>query len=275
MSIDHYENFPVASLLLPARLRHPVSIVYKFARSADDIADEGDASADERLDALRGYDLQLERLDAGLAPHALPEHELFVALAAVLERYGLEVRPFRDLLSAFSQDAVTGRYESFADVLDYCSRSANPVGRIMLGLYRADSAQYRAWSDQICSALQLINFWQDVAVDRAKNRIYLPLEDLRRFGIDLDLPSESAQTAAWQELMAFECERAGAMMRSGVPLAHALPGRIGFELRMVVQGGLRILEKIKAANYDVFNHRPVLGRGDWLGMLGRAFKMRP
>jgi squalene synthase HpnC len=275
MPIDHYENFPVASLLLPRRLRQPVSVIYRFARSADDIADEGDASASERLDALRGYALQLERIRLGLPALAQPAPALFTQLAQVIERHSLDIQPFRDLLSAFSQDAVTTRYETFERVLDYCSRSANPVGRIMLALYRADRVQYQAWSDQICTALQLINFWQDVAVDLAHDRVYLPAEDLQRFGLEVHELSASVGSQRWRELMAFECQRARDLMLAGAPLVGALRGRVALELRFVVQGGLRILEKIEAAEFDVFNRRPVLVRSDWIGVAARALTMRP
>ena len=247
--------------------------MYRFARSADDIADEGEASAAERLAALRGYDEQLARIAAGTPLAESPQPQLFSDLARVIGDFDLGVKPFRDLLSAFSQDTVTPRYESFERVLDYCSRSANPVGRIMLGLYRADRDEYRHWSDQICTALQLINFWQDVAVDLAKDRIYLPEEDLRRFGLAADALASAPGGDAWRALMAFECARARALMLSGAPLARALPGRIGLELRFVVQGGLRILEKIEAVGYDVFARRPVLGRADWATLALRAFRM--
>lgn len=275
MPIDHYENFPVASLLLPRTLRAPVAIIYRFARSADDLADEGSASSAERLESLRGYDLQLERIERGLAPNGSPEAALFNALGEVIKSYDLEIKPFRDLLSAFSQDTITPRYETFEEVLDYCSRSANPVGRIMLALYRADQGEYRAWSDQICTALQLINFWQDVAVDLQKDRVYLPQEDLRRFGLTVESLPRCVGTSGYRELMAFECQRARTIMLAGAPLARALSGRIGLELRLVVQGGLRILEKIEAADFDVFEHRPVLLKSDWMGMGLRAITMRP
>ncbi|MGA2549795.1 MAG: squalene synthase HpnC [Burkholderiaceae bacterium] len=274
MAINHYENFPVASLLLPRRLREPVSVVYRFARSADDLADEGDAPAAMRLAALRAYDAQLVRIEQGLPLNPLPEAELFRALAAVILRFSLPVKPFRDLLSAFSQDAVTGRYENFPSVLDYCTRSANPVGRIMLGLYHCDTEEQIAWSDQICTALQLINFWQDVAVDLAKGRAYLPLEDLRRYGLRIEDLAAQVDTSAWREMMAFQCDRARTMMLSGAPLVRTLPGRIGLELRFVVQGGLRVLDKIAKVDYDVFSRRPVLRRADWPTIAARALSMR-
>lgn len=266
MPVDHYENFPVASVLLPRRLVPAVEAIYAFARSADDIADEGDAAPAERLAALGAYRAGLDgiaRGDSGLPP-------LFARLAGIVAQYQLPLAPFYDLLSAFEQDVTVTSYASFASLLDYCRRSANPVGRLMLALYGAADTRNIADSDAICSALQLINFIQDVAVDRLKGRIYLPLEDVQQFGLD------PASLAAWhadddfRALLAFEVARARTLMLSGAPLVKRLPGRIGWELRLVVQGGLRILERIEMAGYDVFERRPVLGWRDWLVMLWRA-----
>lgn len=270
----HYENFPVASLLLPRPLRDAVATVYAFARSADDFADEGTADAASRLAALADYDRQLHRIAAGAAP----EQPLFARLDALVRRGALPLQPLHDLLSAFSQDVTTHRYADFTSLLDYCRRSANPVGRLMLALYAvpfgAEEALRLRQSDQICTALQLINFWQDVAIDLDKDRIYLPLEDLQRHGVSLAALQSRQPGAAWQSLLAFEVERARAMMQAGAPLALALPGRIGFELRLVVQGGLRILDKIEAVDYDVFRRRPVLRAADWPVLLWRALRMR-
>jgi len=273
MSVDHYENFPVASVLLPRRLVPAVEAIYAFARSADDIADEGDATPTERFAALHAYDAALdaiersERFDDGAA------NPMFARLADALRRHALPVQPLRDLLSAFRQDVVTARYGDYAALLDYCRRSANPVGRLMLGLYgKADDSNLRQ-SDAICSALQLINFWQDVGIDIGKGRIYLPLEDLARFQVSEDDIVQGRTGPAWRALMRFEVERARALMLEGAPLATRLPGRIGWELRLVVQGGLRILEAIERADYDVFRRRPRLERLDWLVLLWRSLRM--
>lgn len=271
MSVDHYENFPVASLLLPARLRPPVEAIYAFARSADDIADEGKASADQRLASLQEYAAQLDRIEAGQAV----EPALFVRLAQIANAHALPLQPMRDLLSAFRQDVVTVRYATYADLLDYCRRSANPVGALMLHLYGVHDAPSLRQSDAICSALQLINFWQDVAMDWDKGRIYLPLEDLARFGVEEAQIGQRQSDDRWRALMRFEIERARALMLSGAPLARRLRGRIGWELRLIVQGGLRILERIEQADYDVFRHRPKLGRADWALMLARALARQP
>ena len=270
MPVDHYENFPVASVLLPARLRPAVEAVYAFARSADDIADEGDAAPEQRLAALADYQAQLDRIERG----EMPGTALFIRLKQMVAAHGLPLQPLRDLLSAFRQDVVTTRYQDYASLLDYCRRSANPVGALMLHLYGVQDAVSLRQADAVCSALQLINFLQDVAIDWRKGRIYLPLEDLARFGIEEAQLGRGESDERWRTLMRFEVERARALMLSGAPLALRLPGRVGWELRLVTQGGLRILERIEQADYDVFRHRPQLRPADWLRMLARAARMR-
>jgi squalene synthase HpnC len=269
MPVDHYENFPVASILLPRRLVPAVEAIYAFARSADDLADEGDASPEQRLAALDAYEAALD----GIAAGAPPRHPMFQRLAGVVREYGLSLQPMRDLLSAFRQDVVTSRYPDHAALLDYCRRSANPVGRLMLALYGVGNEVSLRQSDAVCTALQLINFWQDVAIDIEKGRIYLPQDDLRRFGVTEDDIRHGRAGPAWRALMGFEVAKARALMLEGAPLATRLPGRVGWELRLVVQGGLRILEKIEWADYDVFRHRPKLGRSDWLVLGWRACRM--
>ncbi len=269
MSVNHYENFPVASLLLPARLRPAVKVIYAFARSADDIADEGDASPEQRLAQLAEYENELDNIEK----NSSSESQLFKALAKVIREYKLPLQSFRDLLSAFKQDVVTTRYADFAGLLDYCARSANPVGTLMLHLYEQASTENLRDSDAICSALQLINFWQDVAIDWQKQRIYLPLDDLSRFGIGEQQIASGMQNEDWRNMMRFQVARTRNMMESGSGLAKRLPGRLGWELRLVVQGGLRILEKIEAANYNVFQHRPTLTKTDWIRLAWRATHM--
>jgi squalene synthase HpnC len=269
MAVDHYENFPVASILLPRRLVPAVEAIYAFARSADDLADEGDAAPAERLAALQAYEAALDAIAAG----SMPPEPMFRRVAEVLAQFRLPLQPLRDLLSAFKQDVVTTRYPDFARLLDYCRRSADPVGRLMLGLYGVDDAAGLRESDAICTSLQLINFWQDVAIDIAKGRIYLPQDDLARFGVTEESIEQGRTGPAWRALMRFEVERARTLMLEGAPLATRLPGRIGWELRMVVQGGLRILEAIERADYDVFRRRPRLKRLDWLAVGWRAVRM--
>jgi squalene synthase HpnC len=273
MSVDHYENFPVASILLPRRLVPAVEAIYAFARSADDIADEGDAAPAERLAALDAYDAALDAIERGDDLDKITPEPMFARLAAALRQHALPLQPLRDLLSAFRQDVVTTRYADYPGLLDYCRRSANPVGRLMLGLYgQVDEASLRE-SDAVCSSLQLINFWQDVGIDIGKGRIYLPQEDLVRFGVGEQDIAQARTGVEWRALMRFEVERARALMLSGAPLATRLPGRIGWELRLVVQGGLRILEAIERADYDVFRRRPQLKRLDWPVLLWRAARM--
>jgi squalene synthase HpnC len=254
MAVGHYENFPVASLLLPARLREPVGIIYRFARNADDFADEGNAPPEIRLQQLQRY---REQLDA-------PAEPLFHDIRKIVREHDLPLPLFRDLLDAFSQDVTKKRYADFAEVLDYCRRSANPVGRLLLHLFKQTTERELAWSDAICSSLQLINFWQDVDIDYTKdNRVYLPQDEMARFGVSEQHLRHKTVDPAWTRLLAFQVERAREMMLSGKPLGRALPGRIGLEIRTTVQGGLRILQKIERAGYDVFRRRPVLKGLDW------------
>ena len=270
MPVGHYENFPVASLLLPAPLRRPVSVIYRFARSADDFADEGQLPPAERLARLEDYRTELRRLEAGESPAS----SLFRELLEVIAAHRLPFEPFHDLLDAFSQDVTQSRYANFAEVMDYCRRSADPVGRLMLHLYDRVDAENLACSNAICSALQLINFCQDVEIDFRKNRIYLPQEEMARFRVTESQIAARDATGAWWDLLRFQVERARAMMLKGSPLAKRLPGRIGLEIRAVVQGGLRILEKIENVRGDVFRHRPVLRVWDWPLMLARVLVMR-
>jgi squalene synthase HpnC len=269
MSVDHYENFPVASFLVPAPLRRPIEVIYRFARSADDIADEGEASTEERLAGLAAYQAELDRIESGQAPQT----PLFVALAGVIRQHALPIQLFRDLLDAFAQDVVKKRYADYLELLDYCRRSANPVGRLVLHLFGRTELEHLAQSDCICSALQLINFWQDVAVDWQKERIYLPLTDLPRFRISEDDIAQNRWSPNWAALMDFQIDRAHDLMRQGAPLVHALPGRLGWEIRLTIQGGLRILERLRKVRGDVFQHRPQLGKWDWLVLAGRSLTM--
>jgi squalene synthase HpnC len=270
MPVEHYENFPVASFLLPKRLVPAVEAIYAFARSADDLADEGDATPAQRLAALAEYQQALDAIVRGEAP----AEPMFGRLAAVIVQYRLPLQPFYDLLSAFKQDVVVKRYPDFAQLLDYCRRSANPVGFLMLSLYGAAGEANVRDSDAICSSLQLINFLQDVGVDREKDRIYLPLDDLAHFEVAPEQLDRQQADAGWRALMAFEVRRARDLMLSGAPLALRLPGRIGWELRLVVQGGLRILDRIERVDYDVFRRRPKLGAFDWVVLGWRALWMR-
>lgn len=270
MAVDHYENFPVASILMPKRLRKPVAAIYHFARAADDIADEGNLPDVERLRQLDDFRDELNHISVGETP-LLP---LFRHLAAEIRQHALPLQPFHDLLDAFSQDVVKKRYADYDDLLDYCRRSANPVGNLLLHLYEEATPVNIAYSDAICTALQLINFWQDVAKDWHIGRVYLPLDDLARFGVDEAQIAAGIPDAAWQALMKFEVDRARALMLQGAPLGSILTGRIGLEMRMIIAGGLRILDKLEAADFDMFQRRPVLKPFDWVIMLAKSAPLR-
>jgi squalene synthase HpnC len=264
--VEHYENFPVASKLVPARLRGAVVAIYRFARAADDIADEGDATPAERIAALDRYDAALAAIERGESPTPAP----FPELAAAIRTHSLPVPPLHDLLSAFRQDVTTTRYATYADLADYCRRSANPVGRLLLALYHAETAGNLAASDAVCTGLQLTNFWQDVALDWAKGRVYLPQEDLARFGVtEADIAGGNVDPR-WRELLAFQTARARALLVAGRPLTRALPLRLGLELAAVIAGGRRILDRIDAVGGDVFRRRPTLGALDWCRVGFRA-----
>lgn len=269
MPVDHYENFPVASLLVPARLRRPIEVIYRFARSADDIADEGEASATERLASLAAYRAELDRIVQGKAPQT----PFFAELAEVIAEHELPAKSFTDLLDAFSQDVVKKRYVDFPELLDYCRRSANPVGRLVLHLFGRTEPERLEQSDCICTALQLINFWQDIAVDWEKGRVYIPQTDIARFLVTEEDIAQGRWSANWAAMMDFQVERAQTLMKRGIPLAHALPGRLGWEIRLTIQGGLRILEHIRRVRGDVFARRPKLGKWDWLVLAGRSVTM--
>lgn len=259
----HYENFPVASRLLPARIRPAVTAIYAFARSADDLADEGDLSREQRLQGLAHYAAQLDRIAAGLAI----DEPLFVAVADSVQRFQLPLRLFHDLLSAFCQDVDKKRYADSAELMDYCRRSANPVGRLLLHLCGHATARNLEDSDAICSALQLINFLQDMQQDFVENgRIYIPLDEMARCGVDEDHFRRRISDSAMLQLFHLQRRRAHALLDRGAPLAWRLPGRIGMEIRLTVCGGMRILQRLGQLQDDVFA-RPRLTTGDKLWMM--------
>ncbi len=266
MSAGHYENFPVASLLVPAGLRGAVGVIYRFARTADDFADEGDAAPSERLASLAAYRAELDRIAGG----QLPQTGLFAEVARIVRDHRLPLAPFYDLLSAFSQDVVKTRYSNFEELADYCRRSANPVGRLMLHLVGAADARSVAQSDAICTSLQLINFWQDIAIDWAKDRIYLPLDEMAHFRVSEAHLADALCDTAWRDLVGFQVDRSRSLMESGAPLGRTLRGRFGLEIRITVRGGLAILDKLEAAKCDMFRHRPVLRWHDWPFLFLRA-----
>lgn len=263
MAVDHYENFPVASILLPKRLRRAVEIIYHFARQADDFADEGDMPDAERLAKLDEFRAELNRI----AARETPLTPLFGDLAAIVQEHQLPLQLFHDLLDAFSQDVVKKRYANFDELLDYCRRSANPVGRLLLHLYDEATPVNLAYSDAICTSLQLINFWQDVKKDFAIDRIYLPQDEMAHYGVTEAQIAAGRVDEAWQALLHFQVQRARALMLSGKPLGTILTGRIGLEMRLIIAGGLRVLAKLDGVHYDMFNRRPVLRPFDWVIMM--------
>jgi phytoene synthase len=259
VSVGHYENFPVASLLLPRELRDPVGVIYRFARTADDFADEGTDPPEARLGKLQEFRLELGAIHSGRTPGSA----LFADVARIVREYALPLQLFHDLLDAFSQDVVKNRYADFTEVLDYSRRSANPVGRLLLHLFGKSTPENCAFSDRICTALQITNFWQDVEVDFRKDRVYLPQDEMRRFGVTEEHLRQHLCDAAFQDLMRFQVDRARRMLIEGKPLVEKLAGRLRLEIAITVQGGLRILEKLENAHYDLFRHRPVHKWFDW------------
>jgi phytoene synthase len=270
MPVDHYENFPVASILMPKRLRRPVAAIYHFARAADDVADEGDLPNEERLRQLDAFRAELARITANETPLT----PLFQNLVPEIRQHALPLQPLYDLLDAFSQDVVQKRYANFDELLDYCRRSANPVGLLLLHLYEEATPVHIEYSDAICTSLQLINFWQDVAKDYAIGRIYLPLDELAQYGVSEEQIAQGVADDAWRRLMQFQVSRARAMMLSGAPLGSILTGRVGLEMRMIIAGGLRILDKLEAVQFDMFERRPVLRPLDWVIMLAKSAPFR-
>lgn len=259
----HYENFPVASLVLPKPLRQPISVIYAFARTADDIADEGDASPETRI---RQLDAMAEKLDQLHEPETVTD-PIFIALADVLERHPLPVTLFHDLLTAFRQDVSKKRYANFDEVMFYCQHSANPVGRLLLHLIGQDSDIQLQQSDAICSALQLINFYQDIVQDfEENNRIYFPQDEMQQFSITEQHIQQQNCNSAMQAFLASQYKRTREMMLSGLSLGLNMRGRFGLQLRMMINGGLKVLDLLENEQQHCFN-RPRLGKSDWLSII--------
>ncbi len=273
MSVNHYENFPVASVLCPPALRPTVAAIYWFARTADDLADEGDALPAQRLSALAAYRAELHAAAGGAAP-GTQWPQVFTPLKQAIDRHALPLTLLEDLLSAFEQDVHQSTYTDRAELLAYCRRSANPVGRLLLHLYGVQGAVQLRQSDEICTALQLANFWQDLSVDTQRGRAYVPLADCARLGVPLAALLSREDSTRTRALVAEMVAWAKSLMHSGAPLVHALPGRAGWELRLVVQGGLRILEKIEHIKHGSLLARPTLRWYDAPLLLWRALRMK-
>jgi squalene synthase HpnC len=278
--IGHYENFPVASILCPPHLRAPIAAIYHFARTADDIADEGVADSEARLQALGDYRVQLhlaannhtppETFDARWRPQ-------FANLQRAIAFYKLPINLLDDLLDAFVQDVEKTRdaegYDSDSELMAYCARSANPVGRLLLQLYGIQDAVSLSQSDAICTALQLINFWQDPSVDIPRGRYYFTHEMMADSGVDASVVLARQQTPQATRMIRQCVQSARALMLQGAPLVHRVAGRAGWELRLVVQGGLRILDKIESMNFATLNARPKLYTRDYVVLFWRALWM--
>lgn len=262
----HYENFPVASRLLPKKLRRPISVIYAFARNADDFADEGELSKARRHQKLDDYSAKLSAIENAQAV----DDPVFIALADVIRRHALPPVLFHDLLNAFKMDVDKSRFANIDELLSYCRYSANPVGRLLLLLNGAATPENLRCSDAICSALQLINFYQDLQQDyHEQGRIYLPLDEMQQFGVSEDHLQQARSDAAMQALMTQQFQRARALLQQGAPLGQRLPGRFGLELRMIIHGGARVLDKLRQHHGDVFR-RPRLGKTDMLAIMAKA-----
>ena len=278
--IQHYENFPVASWLCPPHLRPAIVAIYNFARTADDIADEGSATAQERLDDLAAFRADLfaaQNGHTGVKAISNRWESVFVPLQSAIAQFNLPVPLLNNLLSAFEQDIRKTRdnegYANEAELLDYCNRSANPIGRLLLHLYGIHDADALRMSDHICTALQLINFWQDLSQDIPRGRFYLPLESCVEFGVSKTDLLNLKQTPNTTNLIASQAMNTLSTMQKGMQLVHILPGRAGWELRFVIQGGLRILDKIKDLNYAMLENRPKLNKFDFVVIAWRALWM--
>jgi squalene synthase HpnC len=281
--VEHYENFPVASWLCPPKLRPPITAIYHFARTADDIADEGTATAAERITALASYRQALDAAMQGqVLDHSWPG--VFGALAREVAAHDLPPAPLHDLLSAFEQDVVhtasQHRYADTAELLDYCSLSANPIGRLLLHLYGlGENSEALTQSDAICSALQLINFWQDISRDVPRARHYLPLDALTHVGLThadvvaaCEPSADPKHSAALSAVIHSQCDTAQRLLTQGAPLVRKLPGRLGWEMRLVIAGGQRILDKLQRQGHQSWRVRPALRWTDGPALLRLALR---
>ena len=263
LASEHYENFPVASKLLPAATRPHIAAVYAFARIADDYADEGDLTSERRLELLDDWHRRLHEAAAGRTHRdGSDAGDIFTALATTMRTFGLEVALFDDLLSAFRQDVLVKRYPRWDDVLDYSRRSANPIGRLVLRISGYRNARCDEWSDAVCTALQLTNFWQDLERDWRKGRVYVPEALVHAAGADERDLDHRRMTPAWRAALGDATRRTRELFEAGRPIADAVTGRLRYELRATWLGGVRILDRLEAGGFDVFHRRPTLGWHD-------------
>lgn len=254
---NHYENFPVASKLLPKHLRRSIAAIYAFARTADDLADEGNMCRDTRLELMTRYETNLYDIQYGKPP----TEPIFIALKHTIESFNLPIQLFYDLLTAFRQDILKNRYNNFIEVRDYCHYSANPIGRLLLHLTGQASPENLAYSDHICTGLQLINFTQDISIDlNHKNRCYIPLDELAAFDVSLADIEQKLISDNYEALIQKQLQRAAEIYEQGVPLGYNLPGFFGIEIRFIIACGLKVLEKLRKRN-DVYE-RPIMYKTD-------------
>jgi squalene synthase HpnC len=265
---NHYENFPVVSFLIPGKLRKHVAIIYWFARTADDIADEGNLSKAARLEKLNNFEFELK-----CSLNGNVQDEFFLALVNTIKEKELTLNYFYDLLSAFKQDVIKKRYENFDEVLDYCSRSANPVGRIILELFGIKNDNANKYSDCICTALQLTNFLQDTTVDYKKGRIYLPQNEMIKFSVSEKLFEQNKNNDNLMQLVQYNVQRVQEFFNEGKNLLNFLKGRLKYEIGWTVTGGEEILEQIRKNNYNVLGFRPKLSKAKLVLMFLKSFRI--
>jgi squalene synthase HpnC len=265
LAATHYENFPVGSCFIPKKLRPYVHSIYAFARIADDFADEPDTLDNLRMAFLENWEGQLLQ-----CIWRTPQHPVFIALKETIQKFDLPVTLFQDLLMAFKMDVTTKRHGRFEDLLTYCRYSANPVGRLVLLLFGYRDPEFHTLSDSICTALQLANFWQDVAVDYQKDRIYLPQEDMSKFGCREEDLKDGRHNEAFRNLMRHEIARTRDLFHHGRPLCDQVGRELRFELHLIWNGGMTILDRIESVDYNVFIHRPTLRLTDKITMVTKA-----
>lgn len=280
IALGHYENFPVVSWVLPRALRTHFFNVYAFCRWADDLGDEIEG-AERSLELLGWWRSQLKACYAGLpgagqkqSTGSVRLHPVFVALAPTIVEFNLPQSAFEDLIQAFEQDQRVLEYETFEQLQEYCRRSANPVGRLVLHLCRSVTEENLAWSDSICTGLQLANFWQDVARDFEMGRIYLPAEDRRRFGYSPEQMQNREFNPAFQQLMEFEVARARQFLWDGLPLVPQLPGRLQVDIDLFARGGLKILDHVEGVQFNVWKTRPEVAKREFFGLLLQSLARR-
>lgn len=255
---SHYENFPVVLFTIPKEIRKHIAVVYQFARQADDIADEGNFATETRLEKLNEYEN-----DFNLSLNGTPKNDFWLALKNTIEKFSIEEKLFLDLISAFKQDVIKNRYETFEELLDYCSRSANPVGRILLKIFNVNNIEAITASDKICTALQLTNFYQDISIDILKNRIYLPKEKMKLFGVEEQQIKNKIADENFKRLLKTLLEESKIMFEEGKNIHRYIPINFQLQMKMTILGGEKILEKISLIDYDVFNKRPKLSKKDF------------